>query len=598
MSGIADVGTNDFIGETLDTLTDLCRSCGELSDPAKELDCRRSIERGFHTIKGNSLSFGFEQFSELASRMLYMVRSDSQSDAESRGAGVAPLVLEFVTRSRQYLGLVRDDASKRHEFFGGIFQSLQDQLEVGRHQDPAGTSGGAPGARASLGERIRGILAAAPPVHPDIAELSRIAAKRLKSRQKGGENGREKGREKGRGKGREKGRGKGRGAPPPETPRPEVPEISTAADQGGGDRGRTDAAPARDHHPITKSVPEEPAVPRSVSDVAPPEASGGEFNTDMLGFAFEALCARAAALTVKEQLSEMPQLSRQLSRVARFLTAFSRWTLEHRMVPLDGFLDQSADEVRTLIEHSGLEVGVSVEGADVRLLPLVGQFLQRALVDIIRGLLPLDKESSETGLSLILSATSGPEEVAIRISGTALPRGSAVGLRVYAVKRRLQEIGGDLVTDASGHLVKVPQNSQSADVVLVRSGPNVVGIPGHRVIFGIQLSRADIKGVEDHGLYSYADRRVPVVDLREMRREDAAGTEPEEHYLVVLDTETGGCGLLVDEILKREEMLVLLNPKVYPGDEILGFCFSESDQRSAPIFDFQVPQSMRTEDKR
>ena len=136
MSALSEV-EDEFIGETLDILTDLCRSCSELRGDGNTEDGGQSLQRGLHTIKGNAPAFGFDEFGEVASALLEKV-NELESGAQQEGESLAPLVLEFVTRSRQYLGLVRNGRSR--PFFGGVFKSLTDKLAAPEHR-PSDTEG-------------------------------------------------------------------------------------------------------------------------------------------------------------------------------------------------------------------------------------------------------------------------------------------------------------------------------------------------------------------------------------------------------------------------------------------------------------------------
>ena len=440
MSSVTDVEIENFVGELLEILTDLCRTCSELDGD----EGRKNIERGLHTIKGNAVCFGFLELSKVASRVLEAVRADSRSDTE-RGASLAPLILEFVTRSRQYLGLVRPGRPLPEEFFGGIFQSFADQLGVHRPQELTPTSNHARSestAEASLGEEIQALLAEAPPVKPDLSKLSELGAKRLNFKRVPKNHG-----------------------PAAGTRRHGEPPISTAARKEGRPGRRAGAA----SEPVRRSTSEaatiKSAAPCLYPAAAPGEVDEGQLAWGVRGFAFEALCAGEALSAMKTEMDQNPELNRRTTHLLDLLMTFSQWALGSRMVSLERFLAQSADEVRSLFEGSGLDFRISVGEVNIPLLPILGRYIQRALVDTLRGLLPLSKDHSEKGLALGLSAANGPGGMEIRVSGLNPLTSSAAWLRIDLVRRRFQEIGGELVTSAYDQdlVIRVPGNLHSMD---------------------------------------------------------------------------------------------------------------------------------------
>ncbi len=584
----------DFIEETLDILTELCRSCGELESAASVKEGCRNIQRGLHTIKGNSPAFGFEEFGEVASALLERVKVVAHSGMKEESRTLAPLVLEFVTRSRQYLGLVREGRSR--PLFGGIFKSLRDQLshlspsarpsvapagngsETHGQESAEGTSRGSdPGgeadrptskSRPSLKSKLETILAGAPPVQPNLEQLSKLAARRLKLRSE-------------RAVAAERPRPAPAGRVPGEaTPNEllvERVEPAAQAVQSAGSDPVGSAAPVSSPSRMTIAPVE--AAPRQVEVPA---------SSEVASLAIEALRAREAAAMVSAEIERNPDLRRQMARVVDFLDDFCSWARGRQMVPLQKFLDRCVDDLRALASRSGLDVEIAAERTSRPTLPLLGELVEQAITELLRGLSLLWKRD-QGHRSLTLNVPESSDRVEIRISGAGSPAALATRLRVYSVKRRLEEIGGALVTGSAGEdlVVVLPEHLHSIEVCLLRSGETHVGVPGHRVIASLEIQRQDVRSTGSEYRCRFEDGEIAVLDLTESTPGDASDGR-EERCLVVLCDGKQRHGLIVDEFLGRREMLVRLDAGFSQGSDIVGSCFAVSEEQTVPLVDFKA----------
>ena len=175
-----EIRIDDFIDETLDILADLCRYCDELRQGAPVDEISATIARGLHTIKGNAQLFGFSDFSYVAARLLKLI----QSPTEGRSAEAATPILEFVTRSRQFLVLVREGGAKPSGFFDQILQTLDDYTvesggEVDQESFLSQRESVSDDAKKNAEEELTDFVVEPPLVNPNLSQLSCVAEQPL-----------------------------------------------------------------------------------------------------------------------------------------------------------------------------------------------------------------------------------------------------------------------------------------------------------------------------------------------------------------------------------------------------------------------------------
>ncbi len=611
MGALSDVEV-EFIGETLDILTQLCRSCGDLRGDESTEEVCEDLQRGLHTIRGNAPAFGFDEFGEVASVLLERLKA-WKSGTPQEGKNIAPLVLEFVTRSRQYLGLVRD--GRPRPFFGGVFKSLREKLvppeqrltdteEVHGDDAHGGKNGGEPSANggaagesdrpgvtktSTLAESLKAILATAPRVEPNVEQLAKLAARKLKLKSRPAVIDAPR-----------------RSVPAnrkPDALAPKEPLVEKRDDP-------TPPGPAPAGEPVESAAPPPLSeVSMSLTEAAPPprsevpisltETASKQVDTrvsgsDVAGLAFEALCAQAAASIVRAEIVQNADLDLQMTRVTAFLTNFCLWVRGQQLVPIQKFLDRCVDDLGSLATPTGLEIEISAERTNRLVLPALGELAARAVTELVRRLSLLWKRG-EGRRSLTLSVAESSDRTEIRICGAGSSAALATRLRVIPVKKLLEEIGGDLLTGPPGEglVVVLPDDLHSMNVCLLRTGASHVGIPGHRVIVTKTIQRDAVTRTDSGCRCVFDNQELTVLDLTD-NSTGAAGDGPEEQCLVVLRGEREPHGLIVDELLGQEEMLVRLDRAVSQGGDLVGSCFAPSAERAVPLLDFKASR-METE---
>ena len=113
-----------------------------------------------------------------------------------------------------------------------------------------------------------------------------------------------------------------------------------------------------------------------------------------------------------------------------------------------------------------------------------------------------------------------------------------------------------------------------------------MGIPGHRVIVAQMIQSDSVKQTDSRCRCMFENQELTVLDLTD-HRTGAAGDAPEQ-CLVVLRGESEPHGLIVDEFLGQEEMLVRFDHGLFQGGDLVGSCFAPSEERTVPLLDFKA----------
>ncbi len=291
--------------------------------------------------------------------------------------------------------------------------------------------------------------------------------------------------------------------------------------------------------------------------------------------------------------------------------------LSLRMVPVGPTFQQLARLVRDLTLSLGKEARLTVEGSDVEVDNSVLQLLKDPLTHMVRNAVDHGIEPPETrvragksrcgdvrlravhergALVIVLEDDGGGldrERVLARAHGRGLisaeadvddarlhelvfepgfstadavtgVSGRGVGLDV--VRRNISALRGsvDLSSEAgrgSRLTIRLPLTLAIIDALIVRVGEESLVIPLEAVLESVAMPPAEaIRGLS-RGVLSLREAALPYVRLREVYR--LSGSRSHREIVVVVKSELGPAGLVVDAVQGQSQIVIKPLPKVF-----------------------------------
>ncbi len=545
---------SEFLEETWEMLDGLSAVCDGGKTPWVFRESLGTLERNLHTIKGNAAVFGFDDLSGAASRALDWLRSAQlcAGKALEKPEDIPPVVA-FTGKLRQYLTLLRRGDHPPRDLLleaSSPAPPAADAVENETRGGPPAPLTALPGADHDWEEEARKILAEAPLVTPRIDSIVWTAIQKLtgggdhESPARPAEHGPDK---------------------PPEAPAPPsadpVPPL---------------VEPARASEEVA-SLRKDPAAASGCAD-GPTEAVSHHGPT-LHAYAFEAMAKAEWLRRLREKCDGSGWLEAAFSEVSDVLDSFARWSVEARSQPLSSFLAEPLGWARRKAVSVGSTLEVEVAGGDVLVLPPAGRLIESLLNEVLRAALapsapaPSSQAPAPRLEARIESARAGGLLKVTVSKLRGLDRATAK-LQLDLLRRRVERGGVSVAREAgaggeSGIAISVPDRLDGMEVLIVRAGDDRIGLPMHRVHAAL-----DPGGVEGHvrcqgGWLEAQGERLPVLDLA---AEDVAGGS--RGGVVIVRTDKGKRVLRVDEILRREEMVVT-GPEhdALPG-EAFGLCLA------------------------
>jgi two-component system chemotaxis sensor kinase CheA len=265
--------------------------------------------------------------------------------------------------------------------------------------------------------------------------------------------------------------------------------------------------------------------------------------------------------------------------------------------------------VQDLARESGKSVRIVVEGQDTEIDKYLVERLKDPLLHIVRNAISHGVETPQERrlagkpgeATLVLSAATSGQSVVIQIRddgrgldakriaaraaslGITLPdtpsnsdllavisrpgfstrdaadRASGRGVGMAVVHRTVRELAGSLSVDSepgqwTRFTLRLPLTLSIAETFLVSAASQTCAVPQSFVEEVLQFSESEVRAIHDAEVISYRDGVLPLVRLRRM-----FGAEPSpaaELTLLVLASERGLCGLVVDHVIGQREVVV------------------------------------------
>ena len=327
------------------------------------------------------------------------------------------------------------------------------------------------------------------------------------------------------------------------------------------------------------------------------------------------------------------RVSRNLSHLGKISRELQELSMSMRMVPIQGVFQKMARLVRDLARKSGKEIGFVTIGAETELDRNVVEAISDPLVHMVRNAadhgieLPEDRlkagKPREGRLTLKAYHQSGNIVIEIADDGHGLNEAKLVrkaieaglvkqgqelseqeifqlifhpglstaekvtdvsgrGVGMDVVRRNVEVLrGGIEIASAEGRgstfTIRLPLTLAVIDGLVVKVGPERLIIPITSIEQSIQAKKEQISTIQNRGeVCMVRDRLVPVLRLYRLFGVKPVHEDPATGLLVIVQSGTNRCCLLVDELLGQQQVVIkslgpsLGHVKGIAGGAILG----------------------------
>ncbi|NLY75389.1 MAG: chemotaxis protein CheA [Firmicutes bacterium] len=176
-----------------------------------------------------------------------------------------------------------------------------------------------------------------------------------------------------------------------------------------------------------------------------------------------------------------------------------------------------------------------------------------------------DKLNDEEVFKLIFAPGFSTAEEVSDISG----RG--VGLDV--VLDRINALKGDIEVDTmpgqgTTFLLKLPLTLAIIQALLIKVGDQIFGIPSVDIVENVLINKNEIHTVAEQMVYTLRQEAFPVVDLRKLFKVKN-GFDLEQVPMIVSRNSNGKMGLIVDELVGQEEVVIKQINSAFPHNPVI-----------------------------
>jgi two-component system chemotaxis sensor kinase CheA len=284
-----------------------------------------------------------------------------------------------------------------------------------------------------------------------------------------------------------------------------------------------------------------------------------------------------------------------------------------RLVPVAEAFDRMPFVVRDLARETGRKVRLVIEGQETEIDKYLVERLKEPLLHLVRNAISHGIEVPEERIqhgkpeeaTLILRASTAGQRVVIQIRddgrgldtktiiaraaslGIVLPespsdaellgviarpgfstrdeadRASGRGVGMAVVQRTVRDLAGSLsVASTAGQgtqfTLRLPLTLSIAETLLVSAGGQTCAVPQGFVEEIIEVSPAQVRRVQQTEVAPYRDGVLPLIHLRALF--NAAPGSKETWPILVLNSEAGSRGLVVDRVIGQREVVVRAMP--------------------------------------
>ncbi|HVR74128.1 MAG TPA: chemotaxis protein CheW [Planctomycetota bacterium] len=549
---ISQQAVGEFLAETSEILDGMAASCAGGEDSARFRSALKNIEMGLHTIKGNAASYGFAEFSQAASETLACLQGGKEtSRRDTAKPQSTKLVLAFVSRSREYVDLIKEGSPVRAGYFLSIFEECS--RSDGSRRKEAGGAKPSPGAKSRPGsadgweQEVTAILAKAPPVTPRIEGIVRIAFGKLNELEE------EAAKKAAAPQVAEDCRASA-GAEGPKAPA--GAEVARAAPPAG--TGQSSASRRESSEPVSRH----PAAGSMRRAITKTQAASVTEASRAHGYAFEAVHAAAALRGLSAQCKADQKLGTLLSTASEILENFYNWSVEARSVRIGDTLRECIASAEKAAGPGAPKITAEIRGAATAVRPGAAQIVETWLGEVLRGAISAPSRRGSQTLNATISVESAPSEVSVRVFGLQGFHLARAKLQLHVLQHHLDKCG---VTIARGRVeneavITVPSDLDSLEVLVVRAGENLLAIPSHRVESIQDVPRGTEGLPRDEGHISLGGEKLQLLDLSGPGSAQAtARPASAPGSIVIIRTDRGRQAIKVDQLFERQEMIAAVS---------------------------------------
>ena len=398
--------------------------------------------------------------------------------------------------------------------------------------------------------------------------------------------------------------------------------------------------------PVAEAPPEPPPA-TAASEPARTVRVRTELLDDFLEMAGELLLATARLRDIGRRFPdhERPALDEGVDRLHALVKDLHGKVMGARMTPVAVVTDQLPRAARDLARKRGKDVELTVTGAEIEIDRAILDAIAEPLLHLLRNAVDHGVESPEQRVSagkpprgrLRVSVRRTRERVVLeleddgrgmdpeKLRAAAVARGklspeaasrlstrdvlllaclpgvstaadvddvSGRGVGMDAVKRSVESLGGALELDSQPGrgtrvTLRLPLTVAVVQLLLVRAGGEVLGLPITKVLGAVELSESALHRSPSEDLLSYGQQLVPAHDLARLLAlpsAPAAGSRP----WVVMESEEGTVALGVEALLGQEE--AVLKALSRPLDRVAGLAGVTILGNGRPVFILDVPR--------
>ncbi|XRO77670.1 chemotaxis protein CheW [Methanocaldococcus sp. 10A] len=340
---------------------------------------------------------------------------------------------------------------------------------------------------------------------------------------------------------------------------------------------------------------------------------------------------------------QLKELNNAINRLSMLINELQEEVMAMRMIPVAYVFNRFPRMVRDLAKALGKEVEFIMEGTDIELDRTVLDELAEPLVHLIRNALdhgiepPEEREKAGKPRKGVLKLIAERERDHVniiveddgrgidpeKIKKKAIERGiiseeeakklsdheiinlifmpgfstadkvsdvSGRGVGMDVVKTKIESLGGTVVVysekgKGTRVVLKLPLTMAIITALLMKLADQVYAIPITSVLDVTMINKEDIKNIEGTNAIIYRDEIIPVIWLKDFLGMPHLQENSDELTIVVIERSGGKLGVVVDEVIGREDIVVksltgiLKNIPGLAGATILG------DGRVALILD-------------
>ncbi|MCI5141773.1 MAG: chemotaxis protein CheA, partial [Candidatus Electrothrix sp. ATG1] len=320
----------------------------------------------------------------------------------------------------------------------------------------------------------------------------------------------------------------------------------------------------------------------------------------------------------KAQLKPLHEFAFRLSEagvhLGRVSNELQEGVMKVRMLPIDQLFKRYPRLVRDLVHNMNKDVKLITKGEETELDKMVIESISDPLIHIIRNSVDHGIETVEERLragkpaqgTLVLEAFHESDHIVLeitddgkgidtqRIKAKALEKGlvrkeelermtdqdlthlimlpgfstaekatktSGRGVGMDVVKKNIEKLNGTVEIASEEKKgtrlrIKIPLTMAIIQALMVRVGQEKFTIPLTTVEETLRVFRNEISEIEGVDVIHLRDNTMPIFQLAKIYNIDRQGQEEDKMFVVVVSTGTQELGLVVDELLGQEEVVI------------------------------------------